>query len=308
MTTPVQPTEPDETHMNKALRIALCARETDELQQLRKEVAAHRGPLPPLVVGEYYRVDQTFKDKYQSKVGEDSVRIGRTYRFSSSWPVDVIRYKGAFEAVGIDDETVLVSDIEGGLLCVFEMPTTKLRYIERGIFQETKDLALELHELHEVRLRRAVPEGDVLRFVKCNPDDPEEWGHEDLGSCAPQFSLEYAVGSAYRPMQKGDEFEELFEVFSPTEAWETLHEDEEFGDAFPAHERDADVRAIYNCLVASAHLQRRGAAADVSDPTTVHKGVAFEFGEDSYNEYHHHHPEAKGWSDAETLSSDEDDV
>ena len=295
-----------ETATNTALRIALCTRETDELQRLRKEVAAHRGALPALVVGDYYRVDQKFKDKYQSKVGEDSVRIGRTYRFSSSWPVDVIRYKGAFEAVGIDDETVLVSDMDGGLLYVFEMPTTKLRFIERGIFQETKNLAFELHELHEIRLRRAVPEGDVLRFVNCNPDDPEEWGHEDLGSCAPQFSLEYAVGIACRPLQKGDEFEELVEVISPTDAWETLHEDDEFRDAFPAEERDADIRAIYNCIVASAHLQRRGAATDVSDPTTIHKGVAFEFGEDSFNEYHRNHPEAKGWSDGETLSSDEE--
>ena len=49
------------------------------------------------------------------------------------------------------------------------------------------DDGAELHELHEVRLRRAVPDGDVRRFVKCNPDDPEEWGHESEGECAPWF-------------------------------------------------------------------------------------------------------------------------
>lgn len=297
----------EETKTTKALRIALCTRETDELQRLRKEVLAHRGPLPPLVVGEYFRVDQKFKDKYQSKISEDSVRIGHSYRFSSSWPVDVIRYQGAFEAVDTGDDGVIVSDIDGGLLYVFEMPTTKLKFVERGIYQETSTLVLELHELHEIRLRRAVPEGDVLRFVHSYPDDDEERGHEDLGSCAPRFSCEYAVGIACRPFKEADEeFEELFEVLSPVEAWEVLHEHDEFGDAFPTDERDADIRAIYRCLVASAHLHH-GGATDASDPSTIHKGVAFEWHEDSFNEYHHHHPEARGWSDAETLSSDEDD-
>ena len=84
----------------------------------------------------------------------------------------------------------------------------------------------------------------------------------------------------------------------------------EFGDAFPDEERDADIKAIYNCIVASAHLHclNHGASLEASDPSTVHKGVAFEFGEDSYGEYHHNHPDARGWSDDETLSSEEDEA
>ena len=280
----MQDAQETDTRTNKALHIALCVRETDELQRLRKEVLAHRGPLPPLVVGEYYRVNQKVKDKYQSKINEDSVRIGREYRFHSSWPVNVIRYKGA-----------------GNSVYAFEMPTTKLRFIQQGVYQETKELVFELHDLHEVRLRRAVPDGDVRRFVKCNPDDPEEWGHESERECAPQFSLEYAVGVAYEPLKLERAFvHRLFQFSSPMEAWEMLHASEVFGHAFPAHERDADVRAIYNCVVKSAHVDLKL----FHHPATFHKGVAFEFCEDIFD----FHTEAKGWSDAETLSSEEDFV
>ena len=295
----MQDAQDADTRTNKALRIALCVRETDELQRLRNEVLAHRGPLPPLVVGEYYRVNQKVKDKYQSKIGQDSVRIGRKYRFNSSWPVNVIRYKGTVEAVPVSVAEAIKPDIEGNLLYAFELPTTKLLFNTRGTDVLTKELLFELHELHEVRLRRAVPDGDVRRFVKSNSDDPEAWGIESEGVYVPQFSLQYAVGVAYEPTEDRAFLQQLFEFSSPTRAWQMLHASEVFGHAFPAHERDADIRAIYNCVVKSAYVDM----TLFHHPATFHKGVMFEFREDLFD----HHPEAKGWSDAETLSSSEED-
>lgn len=292
----MQDAQDADTRTNKALRIALCVRETDELQRLRKEVLAHRGPLPPLVVGEYYRVNQKVKDKHQSKIDQDSVRIGRKYRFNTVWPVNVIRYKGTVETVPVSVAEAIKPDIEGNLLYAFELPTTKLLFIEPGKYVLTKEVLFELHELHEVRLRRAVPDGDVRRFVKCNSDDPGLWGFETERECAPQFSLEYAVGVAYEPLRRSGP---LFQFSSPEQAWQMLHASEVFGHAFPAHERDADVRAIYNCVVKSAHVDM----TVFHHPATFHKGVMFEFGEELFD----HHPWAKGWSDAETLSSSENE-